>query len=44
MNLVRSVTLGIVIFAAQSTLAADADNGKCRAQQHCSPCHIVEPN
>ena len=44
MNLVCSITLGIVIFAAQSTLAADADNGKRLAQQHCSPCHIVEPN
>ena len=44
MRLVRSVTLGVVIFAAQSTLAADADNGKRQAQQHCSPCHIVEPN
>jgi hypothetical protein len=44
MNLVRSVTLAVVIFAAQSTLAADADNGKRQAQQHYSPCHIVEPN
>src|SRR6516225_5190613 len=44
MNFVHSVTLGVVIFAAQSTLAADADNGKRQAQQHCSPCHIVEPN
>jgi mono/diheme cytochrome c family protein len=44
MNLVRSATLGIVIFAAQSTLAADGDIGKRQAQQHCSPCHIVEPN
>jgi hypothetical protein len=44
MNVVRSVTLGIVIFSAQSTLAADADNGKRQAQQHCSPCHIIEPN
>ena len=33
-----------VIFAAQSAFAADADNGKRQAQQHCSPCHIVEPN
>jgi mono/diheme cytochrome c family protein len=44
MNFVHSVTLAAVIFAAQSTLAADADNGKRLAQQHCSPCHIVEPN
>ena len=41
MRLVRSVTLGV---AAQSTFAADAENGKRQAQQHCSPCHIVEPN
>ena len=44
MNCVHSVTLAFVIFAAQSTLADDADNGKRQAQQHCSPCHIVEPN
>jgi mono/diheme cytochrome c family protein len=30
-------------FAMQSAIAADADNGKRLAQQHCSPCHIVEP-
>jgi mono/diheme cytochrome c family protein len=30
-------------FAAQSAFAADADTGKRLAQQHCSPCHIVEP-
>jgi len=29
--------------AAQSAGAADADNGKRLAQQHCSACHIVEP-
>jgi mono/diheme cytochrome c family protein len=28
---------------AQSAAAADADSGKRLAQQHCSPCHIVEP-
>ena len=44
MNFVHSVTLAFVIFAAQSTLAADGDNGKRQARQHCSPCHIVEPN
>jgi mono/diheme cytochrome c family protein len=44
MNVVRSVTLGIVVLAAQTALAADADNGKRQAQQHCSPCHIIEPN
>ena len=48
MNFVHSVTLGVVIFAAQSTLAADADSGKRQAQQHCSPCHpgpasLVQP-
>jgi mono/diheme cytochrome c family protein len=30
-------------FVAQSAFAADADTGKRLAQQHCSPCHIVEP-
>lgn len=44
MNLVHSVALAALVFAAQTTLAADADNGKRQAQQHCSPCHIVEPN
>jgi mono/diheme cytochrome c family protein len=39
-----SILLFAVVFAAQSALAADADNGKRLAQQHCSPCHIVEPN
>ena len=34
----------VVVFAAQSAVAADADSGKRLAQQHCSPCHIVEPN
>jgi mono/diheme cytochrome c family protein len=29
-------------FAAQTAFAADADTGKRLAQQHCSPCHIVE--
>ena len=40
----RIATLLAVVFAAQSAVAADADNGKRLAQQHCSPCHIVEPN
>jgi mono/diheme cytochrome c family protein len=44
MDLVRRVTVAAVVFAAQSTLAADADNGRRLAQQHCSPCHNVEPN
>ena len=43
-EVVRSVTLGVIVFVAQTTFAADADNGKRLAQQHCSPCHIVEPN
>jgi mono/diheme cytochrome c family protein len=29
--------------AVQDSVAADADNGKRLAQQHCSTCHIVEP-
>jgi mono/diheme cytochrome c family protein len=29
--------------SAQSAVAADADNGRLLAQQHCSQCHIVEP-
>lgn len=33
-----------VVFAAQTAIAADAGNGKRLAQQHCSPCHLVEPN
>ena len=40
----RIATLLAVVFAAQSAVAADADNGKRLAQQHCSPCHVVEPN
>ena len=39
-----SVLLYAVAFAGQNALAADADSGKRLAQQHCSPCHIVEPN
>ena len=39
-----SVLLYAVVFAGQNALAADADSGKRLAQQHCSPCHIVEPN
>ena len=40
----RIATLLAVVFAAQSAVAADADNGKRLAQQHRSPCHVVEPN
>jgi mono/diheme cytochrome c family protein len=43
MKLTYGGALFVVAFAAQSALAADADNGKRLAQQHCSPCHIVEP-
>ena len=39
-----SVLLYAVAFAGQNALAADTDSGKRLAQQHCSPCHIVEPN
>jgi mono/diheme cytochrome c family protein len=37
------VMLVAAVLAAQSASAADADSGKRLAQQHCSPCHIVEP-
>jgi mono/diheme cytochrome c family protein len=38
------IALCIVGFAAYTATAADADAGKRFAQQHCSPCHRVEPN
>jgi mono/diheme cytochrome c family protein len=44
MNVVHIAAIGAVVFAAQTAAAADADNGRRLAQQHCSPCHIVEPN
>ena len=44
MNPALIAVLSTVVFAAQSAMAADADNGKRFAQQHCSPCHIVEAN
>ena len=31
------------VLGAPSAFAADADAGKRLAQQHCSPCHVVEP-
>jgi mono/diheme cytochrome c family protein len=37
------VMLVAAVLAARSAFAADADGGKRLAQQHCSPCHIVEP-
>jgi mono/diheme cytochrome c family protein len=40
----RSAIFTAIVFATQSAIAADADNGKGLAQQHCSPCHLVEPN
>ena len=43
MKLALGGVLLVSAFAAQSAVAADADNGKRLAQQHCSPCHIVEP-
>jgi mono/diheme cytochrome c family protein len=43
MKLTYYVMLVAAAFAAQSAVAADADNGKRLARQHCSPCHIVEP-
>ena len=43
MKLTYYVMLFTAAFAAQSATAADPDNGKRLAQQHCSPCHIVEP-
>ena len=33
-----------VIFSALAAMAADADNGRRLAQQHCSPCYLVETN
>jgi mono/diheme cytochrome c family protein len=43
MKLTYYVMLFAATFVASSAFAADADNGKRLAQQHCSPCHIVEP-
>jgi mono/diheme cytochrome c family protein len=37
---------GVLLLAAltsHTVIAADAESGKRLAQQHCSPCHIVEP-
>ena len=44
MKFVRIAILCAAALCAQSAMAADADNGKRLAQQHCSLCHIVEPN
>jgi mono/diheme cytochrome c family protein len=43
MKLTHYVVLVAAVLAARSAFAADADSGKRLAQQHCSPCHIVEP-
>ena len=43
MKLTYYVMLFAATFGAPSAFAADADNGKRLAQQHCSPCHMVEP-
>jgi mono/diheme cytochrome c family protein len=43
MRLALSGVLFVSVFALQNAIAADADNGKRLAQQHCSACHIVEP-
>jgi mono/diheme cytochrome c family protein len=39
----HNAVLLVSALAVQSAVAADADNGKRLAQQHCSTCHIVEP-
>jgi mono/diheme cytochrome c family protein len=43
MRLTHSIVLFGAALAVQSADAADSDNGKRLAQEHCSPCHIVEP-
>jgi len=43
MNLTNYVMLFAAALGAQSAIAADEENGKRLAQQHCSPCHVVEP-
>ena len=43
MNRALSGVLFVSVLGVQSAAAADADNGKRLAQQHCSTCHIVEP-
>ena len=42
--LIPNAILVAAVVSAQSAMAADEANGKGLAQQHCSPCHIVEPN
>ena len=38
------VTLGSSSLSPRPSLPLIAENGKRLVQQHCSPCHIVEPN
>jgi len=42
MSLMYYSILLVAGLAAQSAIAADAENGKRLAQQYCSTCHIVE--
>src|SRR5215510_3012091 len=42
MSLTYYSILLVAALAAQSAIAADAENGKRLAQQYCSTCHIVE--
>lgn len=43
MKFVPAAVLWILGLAMQQAFAAEAENGRRLAQQHCSPCHIVEP-
>jgi len=43
MKLPFHAVLLAVALAAQTAVAADADNGRRLALQHCSSCHIVQP-
>jgi mono/diheme cytochrome c family protein len=43
MKLTRHVMLFAAALGAQSAIAADEENGRRLAQQHCSTCHVVEP-
>jgi mono/diheme cytochrome c family protein len=43
MKLIFNGMLFLAALISHSATAADAENGKRLAQQHCSPCHIVEP-
>jgi len=44
MNLTYHALLFAWVFIAHGAVAADADNGKRLAQQHCLPCHHIEPS